>query len=189
VCDAVVGGARSSQVYHPGPCICFDPPAPPALDERAAFNTSGNRYATRHGRVTETTTLNISLWVLQVLLALAFLAHGGLLLFPPQAMVEQMNASLPRWFQLFLGVAEVLAAIGLTLPGLTRIKPWLIPWAAAGIMVVMISATGFHFIRGEISSAITTLVLLALATAVAYLRWRVAPIRPRTPASNAGVAR
>jgi putative oxidoreductase len=125
--------------------------------------------------------MNISLWVLQVLLALAFLAHGVLLVFPPAAIVEQMNASLPRWFQLFIGVAEALAAIGLTLPGLTRIKTWLVPCAAAGIMIVMVSATIFHFNRGEISSAITTLVLLVLATAVAYLRWRVAPIQPRTP--------
>ena len=113
--------------------------------------------------------MNTLMWVIQIVLALAFFAHGLLLLFPPAAMVEQMNATLPRWFQLFLGVAEALAAIGLTLPGLTRIKPWLVPWAAVGIMIVMISATVFHAIRGEISGAITTLVLLLLATAVAYL--------------------
>ena len=123
--------------------------------------------------------MNTVLWVIQVLLALAFLAHGSLLLFPPAAMVEQMNASLPRWFQLFLGAAEVLAAVGLTLPGFTRIQPWLVSCAAAGIMIVMISATIFHLIRGEVSSAITTVVLLAMATFVAYVRWRVAPIRPR----------
>jgi hypothetical protein len=126
--------------------------------------------------------MNILLWVLQVLLALAFFAHGGLLLFPPAAVAEQMNASLSRWFQLFLGVAEILAAVGLTLPALTRIQPWLVSWAAAGIMIVMICATAFHVARGEISSAITTAVLLAMATCVAYMRWRVAPIRPRRPA-------
>ena len=123
--------------------------------------------------------MNILLWVLQVLLALAFFAHGCLLLFPPAAIVDQMNASLPRWFQLFLGVAEILAAVGLTLPGFTRIQPWLVPCAAAGVMVVMICATTFHVMRGEVSSAITTAVLLALATFVAYMRWRVAPIQPR----------
>ena len=87
--------------------------------------------------------MNILLWVLQVLLALAFFAHGWLFLFPPAAIVEQMNASLPRGFQLFLGVAEVLAAVGLTLPGVTRILPWLVSCAAAGVMIVMISATVF----------------------------------------------
>ena len=123
--------------------------------------------------------MNILLWVLQVLLALAFFAHGCLFLFPPAAMVDQMNASLPRWFQLFLGVAEVLAAIGLTLPGLTRIQPWLVSCAAAGVMIVMICATVFHSMRGEVSSAITTAGLLAMASFVAYTRWRVVPIRPR----------
>ena len=67
--------------------------------------------------------MNILLWVLQVLLALAFLGHGWLMLSPPAEIAEQMNAALPRWFQLFIGVAEVLAAVGLTLPGLTRIQP------------------------------------------------------------------
>jgi hypothetical protein len=121
----------------------------------------------------------ILLWVLQVLLALAFAAHGWLLLFPPAAMAAQMNASLPRWFQLFLGVAEVLAAVGLTLPGVTRIQPWLVSWAAGGIMIVMICATALHMTRGEVSSALTTVVLLAMATFVAYMRRRKAPIAPR----------
>ena len=124
--------------------------------------------------------MNILLWVLQVLLAMAFLAHGLLFLFPPASVVEQMNASLPRGFQLFLGVAEVAAAVGLTLPGVTRIQPGLVSWAAAGLMIVMISATIFHFVRGEVSSGITTAVLLLAATFVAYMRWRVLPIRPRT---------
>ncbi len=111
---------------------------------------------------------------------MAFLAHGLMFLFPPAALVEQMNAALPRAFQVFLGVAEVLAAVGLTLPGVTRVYPWLVPCAAAGIMIVMISATMFHIMRGEVSSAIITAVLLVLATSVAYLRWKVLPIRPRT---------
>ena len=123
--------------------------------------------------------MNILLWVLQVLLALAFFAHGCLMLFPPASIVDQMNASLPRWFQLFIGVAEVLAAVGLTLPGVARIQPWLVASAAAGIVIVMISATIFHSVRGEVSSAITTAVLLVMATFVAYMRWRVAPIQPR----------
>ena len=123
--------------------------------------------------------MNVLLWVLQGLLAAAFLAHGLMLLFPPASIVEQMNASMARWFQLFVGVAEVLAAVGLTLPGITRIQTWWVPTAAAGIMIVMISATIFHLMRGEVSSAITTALLLVMATYVAYMRWRVAPIAPR----------
>ncbi len=123
--------------------------------------------------------MNVLLWVLQVLLALAFFAHGLLLLFPPAAIAAQMLASFPRGFWLFLGVAEVLAAVGLTLPGLTRIQPRLVPSAAAGIMIVMVSATIYHLSRGEVSSAVTTAVLLVMATYVAYMRWKVAPIAPR----------
>jgi uncharacterized membrane protein YphA (DoxX/SURF4 family) len=127
----------------------------------------------------EDVVMNIVLWILQVLLALAFLAHGWMFLFPSPAIAALMNASLPRWFQLFLGVAEVAAGIGLVLPGLTRIKPWLVAWAADGVVIVMVSATIWHFMRGEISSGFVTLLLLAMATFVAYMRHRVLPIAAR----------
>jgi uncharacterized membrane protein YphA (DoxX/SURF4 family) len=123
--------------------------------------------------------MNILLWTVQALLAAAFFAHGLLFLFPPAHLVDAMNATIPRAFQLFLGVAEVAAAAGLILPGVTRILPWLVPCAAAGLMVVMVGATALHIARGEISSAMTTAILLALATLVAYLRWKVKPIPPR----------
>lgn len=126
--------------------------------------------------------MNIFLWVLQVLLALAFLAHGWMFLFPPAELVEVMNASINPTFRLFLGVAEVLAAIGLTLPGITRILPWLIEVAAAGIMLVMISATILHITRAEYGSAVTTALLLVIATVVAYMRWKVKPIQARAVA-------
>jgi uncharacterized membrane protein YphA (DoxX/SURF4 family) len=126
---------------------------------------------------------NIVLWILQVLLAVAFLAHGWLFLSPPPEIAVQMNASLPRWFQLFLGTAEVLAAVGLTLPALTRIAPWLVAWAAGGIMIVTASATVYHLTRGEISSAAITLLLFAMATFVAYMRARVRRIGSRRAAA------
>jgi uncharacterized membrane protein YphA (DoxX/SURF4 family) len=120
--------------------------------------------------------MNKLLWVLQIILALAFLAHGLMLLFPPASVADQMNASLSRSFQVFLGIAEAVAAVGLILPGITRIQPWWTQWAAAGIIIVMIAATVFHIQRNEISSAITTAILLVMATAVAYMRWKVRPI-------------
>ena len=123
--------------------------------------------------------MNVALWVLQGLLAVAFLLHGWLLLSPPANMVEQMNASISPAFRIFLGVAEVLAAIGLTLPGITRVLPRLVSLAAAGLMIVMIGATYFHLARSEYSSAATTAVLLVLLSFVAYMRWKVKPISPR----------
>jgi uncharacterized membrane protein YphA (DoxX/SURF4 family) len=127
--------------------------------------------------------MSVLLWLVQILLALAFLAHGWMLLFPPASLVEAMNSTMSTGFRLFLGTAEVLAAIGLTLPGMTRIMPGFVPLAAVGIMIVMISATVFHISRNEISGAITTFVLLLLATFVAYGRWKVKPIPSRTTAT------
>jgi putative oxidoreductase len=123
--------------------------------------------------------VNVLLWVLQVLLAVAFLAHGLMMIVPPPEIAAQMNAALPRWFSLFIGVSEVFAAIGLTLPGITRVMPGLVTWAAVGIMFVMISATGYHIVRNELSSAAVTFLLLLIATYVAYMRWRVYPIGAR----------
>ena len=123
--------------------------------------------------------MNKLLWTLQILLAIAFLAHGIMMIAPPPEIALQMDKFLPRWFQLFLGVSEVLAAIGLTVPGFTRIQPRLVPAAAVGSMLVMLCATILHGSRGELGSAVTTLVLLLLATFVAYGRWKRVPIAAR----------
>lgn len=123
--------------------------------------------------------MNIALWILQALLAVVFLLHGWLMVAPPAEMVEMINAQLGPGLRMFIGVAELLAVAGLILPGITRILPWLIALAAAGLMIVMASATVFHLSRGESSSAITTVVLFVLVTVVAYMRWKVRPISSR----------
>jgi len=125
---------------------------------------------------TRSRAMTTIVWICQILLALVFLAHGIMLLVPPAAMAAQMNAALPRAFWLFLGIAEVAAAVGLTIPVLMRRYQWLIWWAAGGIMIVMISATIFHLMRGEISSAFVTFVLLCMATFVASTRRRDYPM-------------
>ena len=132
--------------------------------------------------------MNILLWILQILLAVAFFAHGWLLLWPPPDIAAQMNAELPRWFWVVLGIAEIAAAFGITLPGLTKSLPWLVVWSAVGIAFVMVSATIWHVVRTEYSSALITLVLLVMASGVAWMRrrwqssphrsWPVAPGRP-----------
>jgi uncharacterized membrane protein YphA (DoxX/SURF4 family) len=123
--------------------------------------------------------MNILFWILQALLALVFLAHGLMFLMPPPDIAAQMNANLPRWFTLFLGVAEVAAGIGLVVPGVTRIKPVLVPAAALGIVIVLVAATIYHVMRNEVSSAAITTVLLVMAIVVAHGRLRLAPIRPK----------
>jgi uncharacterized membrane protein YphA (DoxX/SURF4 family) len=126
--------------------------------------------------------MNVLLWILQVLLAIQFLWHGWLFLAPPAELLDIMNAAFSPWFRIFLGIAELLAAAGLILPSLTRILPWLTPLAAAGLMIVTGSAVVYHLARGEIGNAVYTAVLFLLVTFVAYMRWKVKPIAPRTSA-------
>ena len=123
--------------------------------------------------------MNVALWILQVLLAALFLWHGWLFLSPPAELIEIMNKEFALWFRIFLGVAEVLAAIGLIVPGVTRILPSLIPITAVCLMIVMVSATVLHSTRDETGSAITTAVLFVVLTFVAYMRWKVNPITVR----------
>jgi uncharacterized membrane protein YphA (DoxX/SURF4 family) len=120
--------------------------------------------------------MNIALWVLQILLATLFLWHGWLFVAPPAELLEIMNARFTPWFRSFVGVAELLAAIGLILPNLTRVHAWLTPLAATGLMLVTLSATALHLARGETATALTTAVLFVLTGIVAYGRWKLEPI-------------
>ncbi len=125
---------------------------------------------------------NIALWIVQIFLAVVFVLHGFLMVAPPPELLQIINSQLGPGLRLFIGVAELLAAAGLILPGLTRILPVLTALAAAGLMIVMASATFFHLLRGEGGNAITTAILFVLVTAVAYLRWKVKPIAARVKA-------
>ena len=123
--------------------------------------------------------LNIALWILQALLAALFFWHGQFSVFPPADMVAMINENIGEGLRVFIGVAEILAAIGLILPGLTRILPWLTALGAAGLMIVMSSATVFHLFRGETPNAIAAFVIFLLVSVIAYTRWKVAPITAR----------
>ncbi len=85
--------------------------------------------------------------------------------------------ALPGWFLRFLGVAEVLGAFGLVLPGLLRIRPGLTPLAAAGLVIIMIGAVVVTLVGGMLAVALMDLVVALLAAFVAYGRWRLAPYR------------
>lgn len=89
---------------------------------------------------------------------------------------EQMAyiAAIPSGLRWFTGVAEALAGVGLILPGLTRILPWLTPWAAVGLILVMVGAVIFHIPRKEYPNIVFNLVLLALAAFAAYGRFAIA---------------
>lgn len=119
------------------------------------------------------------LWIIQILLALLFLFAGGTKLVLPLDVLKSMGSpnqiQLPGLLLRFIGVVEVLGALGLILPGLLRIKPWLTPLAAAGLVVIMIGATALTLASGEVGTAVVPLVTGLLAAFVAYGRWRLAP--------------
>lgn len=119
------------------------------------------------------------LWIIQVLLALLFLFAGGTkLVIPPDVLASMGSPNqipLPGWFVRFIGVMEVLGALGLILPGLLRIKPWLTPLAAAGLVVIMIGATALTVAADGVAAGVVPLVVGLLAAFVAYGRWRLEP--------------
>src|ERR1700737_4829439 len=94
-----------------------------------------------------------ALWVVQGLLAIIFLLSGGMkLALPLEALTKQMP--LPGLFVRFLGVAEVLGAIGLVLPGLLRVRLGLTSLAAAGLVIIMIGATVLTLAAGAVALAL-----------------------------------
>src|SRR5438105_992074 len=124
----------------------------------------------------ERLTMNVALWIVQGLLATLFLFAGGAKLVLP---LDQMAGpvALPGWFLRFLGVAEVLGALGLILPGLLRIRSGLTPLAAAGLVIIMIGATVVTLVGGMLAVAMMNVVVALLAAFVAYGRLRLAPYR------------
>lgn len=119
--------------------------------------------------------MNIALWIIQGLLAAVFLFAGGVkLVLPVEEMTKQMP--MPGLFLRFIAVCEVLGAIGLILPGLLRIRLGLTPLAAAGLVIIMIGATGLTLATGDMATALIPFVVGLLAAFVAYGRWRLAPL-------------
>jgi hypothetical protein len=124
--------------------------------------------------------LNLALWILQGLLALFFaLGSGAPKLFLPVEMLA-MPIVLPKLFVLFIGVAEVLGALGLVVPGLVRIRPGLTPLAATCLVFLTLCAAAYQLIARQPESAVFALLIGLMCACVAYGRWRLAPLRLTT---------
>lgn len=125
---------------------------------------------------------NIAIWAGQIALAGLYLM-GAWFHFLPADQAAAMGAvwmtevpiALPR----FIGVMEVLGAIGIILPAATRIIPHLTVWAAAGLLAIQALAIPFHAIRGEFEPLPFNLIYVALAVFVLWGRARKSPIAPR----------
>lgn len=124
--------------------------------------------------------MNIVLWIVQILLALAFLIAGmGKATLPLGRLAARMqwvNSIRPSQFVRVIGVLEVLGAIGLILPDITGILPWLTLAAAIGLVLTMIGAVMLHIRRSEVSLIAPNIILLLLAAFVVIGRFVVRPL-------------
>ncbi len=125
---------------------------------------------------------HIALWVVQVLLALAFGMAGIMKATTPLAELAAKMPwvnTVPSSMVRFIGTSEFLGAVGLILPSVTRVKPNLTPIAGGGLVLVMILASVFHITRGEMGALPVNVVLGGLAAFVAWGRTKKAPIAPK----------
>jgi uncharacterized membrane protein YphA (DoxX/SURF4 family) len=119
--------------------------------------------------------MNTALWIIAGLLAAVFLIAGLSKLAQPRA---KLAASGQGWVEDFsdgrvklIGALEVLAAIGLILPAVLGVAPFLVPVAASGLALLMLGAAVTHTRRKEATMVVVNIVLLVLAAFVAIGRF------------------
>ncbi len=120
--------------------------------------------------------MNIALWVVQAVLALAFIGAGSMKVFAYEkykVMAEKNGPTdLRRGMVTFIGLSELAGAVGVILPMAANVAPWLSPTAAAGLALVMLLAVLYHLRRHESPAAPGILLLLALFVAVGrFSKW------------------
>lgn len=128
--------------------------------------------------------INRVLWVAQVLLALGMASAGVIKLISDDATLTTFYPIFPALFIRFIGVCEILGAIGVVVPAALRIRPELTPLAAAGLAIIMGGAVISTIAMGAASMIASPLILFLLAVFVAYGRWKLAPITSRDAAAT-----
>lgn len=125
--------------------------------------------------------LNITLWIVQILLAFMFGFSGFMKMVTPIDQLATMGMNFVNHYSegmvRFIGISEVLGALGLILPSALRIKPILTSLSSLGLAIIMLLACREHFSHSE--PVIGTVVFFLLAMFVAYGRYRLAPIQER----------
>jgi VIT1/CCC1 family predicted Fe2+/Mn2+ transporter len=123
--------------------------------------------------------MNNALWIVQILVALGFTLTGLVKLTQP----KEKLALRMGWVNDFsqnnirvIGLLELLGAVGVIVPALTGILPWLTSLAAVGLIVVMLGAAATHLRRKEYAMAAITVVMGALAAFIAYGRFVLVPL-------------
>jgi hypothetical protein len=120
---------------------------------------------------------NAILWTIQGLLGLSFLFAGSMKLLTPTATLAPLIEPLPIHLIRFIGACEVTGALGLVLPGLVRIRPYLTSLAAAGLVIIMSGAVSAEISLGHAGDAVPPAILGVLAICVVYGRIFIAPVQ------------
>ena len=118
--------------------------------------------------------INISLWIAQVIVAGMFLMAGFMKTFTP---IQELAPTMPLAQELpvltrFIGIVELLGAIGVILPYALKIAPKLTVWAAAGLTLTMVLALLYHVFRGEIAASAFPIILALLSGFITWGRQR-----------------
>jgi len=127
--------------------------------------------------------LRVSLWVAQAAVFGVFCVAGFMKLTMPVREISRMwpwTGLVTEHFLRFIGLVDLAGGIGILLPALTRIAPWLTVAAALGCTVLQALAIGFHASRGEVSLTPLNFFLLALSVFVAWGRFKSSTILPRS---------
>ena len=121
--------------------------------------------------------MDVVLWIAQVVLALLFLAFGVTHATRRESTRDRVPWmwALSREVMLVIGILDILGAIGLILPAVTRIQPWLTPLAALCLAILMVFAIVFHIRRHEFRNIALNAILGVLAAFVAWGRFIAAP--------------
>ncbi|MGO4547398.1 DoxX family protein [Paenibacillus sp. 2TAB23] len=117
--------------------------------------------------------MNIAIWIIQGLAAIGFVYSGGLKAFQYETAKKSWGwvADVPKAFVVFIGLAELLGAIGLILPQATNIAPLWTPIAATGLAAVVLLGAIFHVTRKEYREIGINIVFFALALFIAISRF------------------
>ncbi|NOU62131.1 DoxX family protein [Marinifilum caeruleilacunae] len=124
--------------------------------------------------------MNIILWIVQGLLAVAFIMAGLMKVSKP---VEELREKLGEWIDSFstktiklIGITEIFGALGLILPMLLKTLPLLTPIAAIGLSLTMIGAMTVHIKRKEKKEVMTNFVLLVFSAFIVIGRVYIVPV-------------
>lgn len=123
--------------------------------------------------------MRVTVWIVSGVLAVVFLFVGMAKVSAPAAELEVMARGVPVFLLKLAGIAEVLGAVGLVLPALTRIVPILTPLAASGLVLTMLGATISNIITGQYAIIPMTVILGLLAGFVAWARFGKYAVHPR----------